>query len=250
MLIPNQYTLAEANQLVPLLENSLQEIGASLVEMHRAKLSMRIRQRVRDEYETLPAAPLRDDVPEADADMHDFETSALHDGDVSHERANARPSAQLGRQPGRRARREWPVGIALEHIISPPEEVAHAILEAVEEEAALARRRAVADGNRPLRAWLHADDEMNDAEEDAKIVADAEQKIRRELDVLQRMGVFVHSMEPPTVHLLSRRGASPVLLSWRPGEPEFMHWHSLDWGFEERAPIDDPALFGGNVLPC
>ena len=62
MLIPNQYSLAEANQLVPLLESSLAEIAAMLVELHRARLSVKVRARAsqppKNEPESLPVTPL------------------------------------------------------------------------------------------------------------------------------------------------------------------------------------------------
>lgn len=247
MLIPNQYTLAEANQLVPLLESTLQEIGAALVEMHRAKLSIRIRARAQQAQHADPH--LSDDRSEVTFHAADGSFAAEHRSEMPlpDDLAGAARDGELGQRP---RRHDWPVGIALEHVVSPPEELAHAMLEAVEQESAAARGMPAPGIQSALQALFRSSEVMDATEEDAQALDAAESKIRHELDVLQRMGVFVHSMEPPTVHLLSRRGASPVLLSWRPGEPEFMHWHSLDWGLEERAPIDDPKLFGDCVLPC
>ena len=246
MLIPNQYSLAEANQLVPLLESSLQDIAALLVDMHRARLSVQIRARANQKTHRPPqeANPLQVELDAVN------EPLALNVPDAirATEGAEAEKAPGIGQRWGSKRRRDWPVGIPLEHVVSPPTEVAQAILEAAEAEN-LANHEGDSDADRALQALLRSAEEFEASAEDLKAMTEAESKIRDELDILQRMGIYVHSMDPPTVHLLSHRGASPVLLSWRPGEPAFMHWHSLDWGIEERAPIDDPKLFGGNVLP-
>ena len=246
MLIPKQYSLAEANQLVPLLESSLQDIAALLVEMHRARLSVQIRARANQKTHHPPAeaSPLQAGL-ETLAEPFDVD---LPDVIRAPARNPADKGAAIGQRWEARRRRDWPVGIPLEHVVSPPNEVAHAILEAAEAEH-LAHHEDDPEADRALQALLRSAEEFEASAEDIKTITEAESKIRDELDILERMAIYVHSMDPPTVHLLSHRGASPVLLSWRPGEPAFMHWHSLDWGIEERAPIDDPKLFGGNVLP-
>lgn len=247
MLIPNQYSLAEANQLVPLLESSLAEIAAMLVELHRARLSVKVRARAsqppKNEPESLPVVPLA--VEPGGLGEAASAPDALDLLEVVPKLANATPG-QSG-EPTKR--HEWPVGIPLGHVVSPPSEVAHAILEAAESEN-FTSVDAETDPDRALRALLRSAEEFEACAEDIRTITEAEAKIQYELDLLQRMGVFVHSMDPPTVHLLSHRGSTPVLLSWRPGEPAFMYWHSLDWGTEERAPIDDPELFGGHIFPC
>lgn len=83
----------------------------------------------------------------------------------------------------------------------------------------------------------------------AAVVNEADERIRDEMSLLQRMGVLVKSIDPPTADVFSRRGASLVHLCWQPGEPEFLHWHSIESGIAGREPIDNPELFGDPVLP-
>lgn len=102
----------------------------------------------------------------------------------------------------------------------------------------------VSAGEAAAETLLEADPEL------AATVKDAEERIHEELLLLHRVGVMVKSLDPPTADVFAHRGASIVNLCWQPGEPEFLHWHSLDAGLQGREPIDDPELFGEPVLPC
>lgn len=220
MLFPTQYSLAEANQMVPFLETSFEGIGALLVRMHQIRLHL--------STSTGPETAQLEPAPVETADAGALEAPAA--------------AASVADGPARLAEGEAPPArAAVEEALAAYGRLMRALgRPSSDESAAGAEASAEASAEEAGYEGAHWRSALHQTEGE----------IRRELELLQRMGVLVHSLDPPTVHLRSQRGATPVMLSWRPGEPAFLHWHSLDWGFEERAPIDDPRLFGSAVLPC
>lgn len=107
-------------------------------------------------------------------------------------------------------------------------------------------RAAVERQQREEEAPLVAASELDPAA--ARVLAEADERIRAELLLLQRMGVLVKSLDPPTVDVFAKRGPSLVHLCWQRGEPEFGYWHDVHTGIAGREPIDNPALFGEDEL--
>lgn len=97
------------------------------------------------------------------------------------------------------------------------------------------RRRDSAD---PYRAELaQIEDEV---EKDT-------QRLREFVDELVQLGVEPKSATEGLVDFPSIMEGRQVFLCWKLGEPEVLHWHELDAGFQGRQPLAAGSMADGGV---
>jgi hypothetical protein len=75
-----------------------------------------------------------------------------------------------------------------------------------------------------------------------RVLAARRDRLRRDIgagiEAVHRRGVLVKDLDRGLVDFYALRGDRLVFLCWQLGEPEVLHWHSLESGFGGRQRID------------
>jgi len=79
------------------------------------------------------------------------------------------------------------------------------------------------------------DEELSQIEEE---LAKDRARLYEYVEELRQLGVEPKSADQGIVDFPSEMNGSLVYLCWQLGEPEVMHWHSIDGGFRGRHPLE------------
>ena len=103
--------------------------------------------------------------------------------------------------------------------------------------------RQVAERRQRIEQLSTNDNESKDdpyVEERNQIVEELESNVRdlkRYESELDQLGVWCRDHVDGIVIFPSEIDGNPIHLSWKLGEPEILHWHNIDEGFDDRRPL-------------
>jgi hypothetical protein len=86
------------------------------------------------------------------------------------------------------------------------------------------------------------------AQSQAELEAE-EERLAAYIDELTKLGVELKGTGSGLCDFYSLMDGREVFLCWRLGEPQVMHWHELDAGFDGRKPLTPPAVARAGAGP-